>query len=96
MNQKDLKMKIGDNILEIVVHCDPGHSWAAIPSNLIFENLDISECSYQDQNTVFLEEDRDLTLWLDELKKYEIKYCFKEIIYNSEAWIRNLGRYEKQ
>ena len=95
MNQQELKQIVKDQTLEIDLISDPSHAWLKIPKSLSFD-LDYSEYSYQDKNNLYLEEDRDLGLFLEELKKHNIKYSYKEIIHNNECFVRDLMRYEKQ
>jgi len=95
MNQQELKAIVKDQTLEIDLISDPSHAWLKIPKSLSFD-IDYSEYSYQDKNNLYLEEDRDLGLFIQELKKHNIKYSYKEIIHNNECFVRDLMRYEKQ
>jgi len=95
MNQQELKEIVKDQTLEIDLIADSGHAWLKVPKSLSFD-LDYSMFSYQDANFLYLEEDRDLGIFIQELKKHDIKYSYKEIIYNDECFIRDLMRYEKQ
>ena len=95
MNQQELKEIVKDQTLEIDLISDPSHAWLKIPKSLSF-GLDYSMFSFQDTKNLYLEEDRDLSLFIQELEKYKIKYSYKEIIYNNECFVRDLMRYEKQ
>ena len=95
MNQQELKDIVKDQTLEIDLISDSGHAWLKIPKSLSFD-LDYSECSYQDAKNLYLEEDRDLGLFIEELEKHDIKYSYKEIIYNNECFVRDLMRLQKQ
>ena len=95
MNQQELKEIVKDQTLEIDLISDSGHAWLKIPKSLSFD-LDYSEYSYQDAKNLYLEEDRDLGIFIQELKKHDIKYSYNEIIYNDECFVRDLMRYEKK
>jgi hypothetical protein len=95
MNQKQLKEIVKDQTLEIDLIADSGHAWLKIPKSLAFD-LDYSMFSFQDAKNLYLEEDRDLELFIQELEKHDIKYSYNEIIYNNECFVRDLMRYEKQ
>lgn len=95
MNQQELKDIVKDQTLEIDLIADSGHAWLKIPKSLSFD-LDYSMFSYQDAKFLYLEEDCDLSLFIEELEKHDIKYSYNEIIYNDECFIRDLMRYEKQ
>ena len=58
---------------------DPGHGWVRVRrDDLIFQVIanEVTSCSYQRGNYVYLEEDYDLGLYYKELKArgYEIKW----------------------
>ena len=95
MNQQELKEIVKDQTLEIDLISDPSHGWLKIPKSLSFD-LDYSMFSYQDAKNLYLEEDRDLGLFIQELKKHDIKYSYNEIIFDNECFVRDLMRYEKQ
>ena len=82
--------------LEITFHSDPSHGWAQIPHQLIHElgiSQRISRYSYADQHYAYLEEDCDLSLFMQtaEGKGWEIN--FKDQHTNSDSFIRNYQRY---
>ena len=91
MNQQELKNIVEDSVLQIEFIQDSGHGWLKIPKELRF-NLDYSNYSYSDDKFLFLEEDRDANMWMNEIRKIGIKTEYKEIIYNHECYIRNLMR----
>ena len=95
MNQQELKQIVQNQTLEIDLIADSGHAWLKVPKSLSFD-LDYSMFSYQDTNNLYLEEDRDLGLFIQELEKHNIKYSYNEIIYNNECFVRDLMRLEKQ
>ena len=94
MNQQELKQIVKDQILEIDLISDPSHAWLKIPKSLSF-GLDYSKYSFQDTKNLYLEEDRDLGLFIQELEKHDIKYSYNEIFFD-QCFIRDLMRYEKQ
>jgi len=62
---------------KFIVFNDPSHGWAKIPRSLLWKlgiADKISRCSYQRGVYVYLEEDCDLTLFIE---KYEKLYGFK-------------------
>ena len=71
---------------------DPGHGWVRVRrDDLIFQSIanEVTSCSYQRGNYVYLEEDYDLGLYYKELKArgYEIKWksshtdkCLKSVV----------------
>ena len=66
-------------------HSDPGHAWLAVKrSELIALNIlgQISSCSYQKGDTVYLEEDCDAAVFIDAKTKrgepIPIKESFQE------------------
>ena len=95
MNQKQLKEIVKDQTLEIDLIADSGHAWLKIPKSLSFD-LDYSECSYQDAKNLYLEEDCDLPLFIQELEKHDIKYSYNEIFFNDQCFIRDLMRYQSE
>lgn len=59
------------NTVEFTLFTDAGHGWARVPHQVVKElglADQISEYSYQDSDYVYLEEDCDLHLLLDEYK----------------------------
>jgi hypothetical protein len=84
--------------LEITFHSDPSHGWAEIPHHLIHQlriEQKISRYSYADQHYTYLEEDCDLSLFMQtaEAKGWEI--TFKDKHSNNDSFIRNFQRYTK-
>jgi hypothetical protein len=77
-------------------HRDGGHSWLAVKRSLlvklgIIDN--ITECSYQKGNTVYLEEDSDVGKLLDLLKPEE--YFIKKTKFYNYSPIRKYDRFTK-
>lgn len=82
----------------ILVYADPGHAWAKVSKKeLIILGIanEISGFSYEKQDSVFLEEDSDLSKYIDALKQNNILYKFKEHHTNKRSKIRNYFSYSK-
>jgi len=65
-----------------VFHNDPGHAWLAVKRAELkrLGILDkISGCSYQNGNTVYLEEDCDASLFLDAKEKADEKVTKEQV-----------------
>lgn len=78
-------------------HEDPGHGWLAVPRTLI-DRLNIAEaispCSHQDgHGMVYLEEDRDETIFLEAADRARLSYDFDERVHGDFCFIRDLPRY---
>ena len=75
---------------------DPGHGWARVKrAELIkfgIEN-DISTYSYQRGEFAYLEEDCDLGVYLEALKKHGYTYKFKEYTTNKRSKIRSYAHF---
>ena len=72
-------------------HADPGHAWLAVKrKELIRLGIinQISSCSYQKGETVYLEEDRDAGLFMETKQKAREPVVFKET-YQDNTPIRN-------
>lgn len=57
---------------KMIIYSDPGHSWLKVHISELFKrNLinKISEYSYKRGNYVYLEEDCDMTIFIDSLKQ---------------------------
>lgn len=76
---------------------DPGHGWLSVNrknlKTLGIEN-DISEFSYQKGNRVYLEEDRDVGLFLEAAKKAGWEIIIDESFSNKRSWVRYQERYK--
>ena len=80
------------------LYSDPGHGWLQVQKKELEElNIinNVSEYSYINGEFVYLEEDRDLNLFI---KAYENKYNVKPIIkkcLQQNTGIRCYGRFKK-
>ncbi len=89
--------------MRYIKHEDPGHGWLEVGRHEL-ERLairdDISSYSYQRGDRVYLEEDCDMTTFLEALnKKQHDDNCFEDIHINyvhtdSSHWIRGLRSYQ--
>lgn len=78
-------------------YSDPGHGWLEVPKTKILElgiEDKISIYSYTNTNSVFLEEDCDLGVFLQALSEEERSSIkFREFFSNHESRIRNYPEY---
>jgi hypothetical protein len=77
----------------------PGHGWAKVKrSELIKLGIqnDITSCSYQRGEFVYLEEDQDLSTYVNALIKLDIQVQFKNKQTNKRSKIRNYESYLNQ
>ena len=68
-------------MLKFFVHTDSGHGWLAVKRALLAELgllSRVSHCSYERGASVYLEEDADATMFLNELRSRGIEFAFKE------------------
>ena len=80
-----------------IYHTDAGHGWLAVKRKELIKLgiLDkISEYSYQRGNTVYLEEDCDVPLFINARKKIDEKYQIRES-YRDNSPIRYYKRFSK-
>lgn len=85
------------NTVKIVFFSDAGHGWGRVLRNQINELRiadQISEYSYQYEGHVYLEEDRDLPLFIDALHAagFDEDVIYQEPVERSR--IRRLQRYQ--
>jgi len=80
-----------------IFHTDPGHGWLEVNrSELRRLNLldDITECSYQKGDKVFLEEDCDATRFIEAKKQAKEPFIFEEK-YEDDSPIREYRFFER-
>ena len=81
----------------IKFYSDPGHGWAAVKRKLLID-LDIADkispYSYQKGQTVYLEEDCDLSVLIDTLKSKGNTIDFKNKHTNNRSPIRTYESYK--
>ena len=83
--------------LNLTFYCDPSHGWLGVPHNLVNDlgiSQDISHYSYKDANFAYLEEDCDLSLFMDKAEAKGWSIAFTEMHTNNESPIRNKPRYK--
>jgi hypothetical protein len=91
-----VSMVMGIITLQVTFYEDPGHGWLQVPKQLIhFLALgdQISTCSYQDHDYVYLEEDLDAGIFLNAAANLGIKYKIYEV-HQEATPIRNMASYE--
>ena len=74
------------------MYCDPGHGWLAVKRNFLKKLgilSKISGYSYQKGQTVYLEEDGDLSLFLEAIEKTEVPYTIEYKHTNKTSPIRS-------
>lgn len=80
------------------VYTDPGHAWCKVPRSLLVK-LNIADkvtaYSYQRGDSVYLEEDCDLSLLVQALRDKGKTVQFKEFHTNKSSKIRAYDRYRK-
>lgn len=80
----------------ITYYADPGHAWAKVKRQDLIKlgiiNL-ISAYSYESKDFVYLEEDCDLTLYVQALKSQGIEPKFKGNQSNKQSKIRGYSRF---
>lgn len=83
--------------IKIKFYSDPGHGWAAVKRDLI-NSLGIADkithYSYQKGNTVYLEEDCDLSTLITALKDKGVSITFDERNTNNRSPIRSYEHFK--
>jgi hypothetical protein len=83
--------------IKIKFYSDPGHGWAAVKRDLI-NSLGIADkisyYSYQKGNTVYLEEDCDLSTLITTLKDKGVTVTFDERHTNNRSPIRSYEQFK--
>jgi hypothetical protein len=82
--------------MEFTFYSDPGHGWLQVPHKIIDDlgiSSKITHYSYRDQECAYLEEDCDLSLFMQEAKANGLAITFIERNFNHDCAIRNYQRY---
>ena len=82
--------------IELTFYSDPSHGWGQIPHHLIDDlgiGSKISGYSYKDLDCAYLEEDCDLSIFMQSAEAKGWKITFKERNFNHDCAIRNYKRY---
>ena len=85
---------------QYVFHEDPGHGWLEVPIETIRElglADKITPYSYMDQYSVYLEEDCDLTTFINTLKAHGIRCNPQQdfiTVYEEHTPIRNMRSFD--
>jgi hypothetical protein len=75
---------------------DPGHGWLRVPRSLLIElgiRDKITSYSYMKGNYVYLEEDQDLSTFIDAMEKVGKTVEYKESHTNKQSKIRQYDSY---
>ena len=83
-------------IKTITVYADPGHGWAKVSKKELIKlgiASEISGFSYERGEFAFLEEDSDLSKYINALRSKNIPYKFKEHHTNRRSRIREYFSY---
>jgi len=83
--------------MKIKFYEDPGHGWGAVKRSLLIElgiADKITQFSYQNGDTVYLEEDCDLGLFIDTLRSKGESVDYKKRTYYNRCPIRSYERYQ--
>ncbi len=78
------------------VYSDPQHGWCKVKRSLLVKlciDNDISSFSYERGEYVYLEEDRDMNIFITAMNNESIKFSFNELNGNRSSRIRNYNRY---
>lgn len=82
-------------MLKFMFYSDSGHGWLRVPKYLVNDLLglnEVSECSYENNGWVYLEEDCDCPKFLNKLKELNHEYTIKNSRKNGQSHIRNYGK----
>ena len=82
--------------MKITVYTDPGHGWASVKRQLVNDlgiATKVSSYSYQRGQTVYLEEDCDLSLLIGALRERGIQFTFAEKHTDRRSPIRSYDHY---
>ena len=82
--------------MKLNVYSDPQHGWCKVKRSLLVKlgiDKNISSFSYVRGDYVYLEEDRDMTIFITAMNNESIKFSFKETHGNRSSRIRNYDRY---
>ena len=83
--------------LSLIFYSDPAHGWLEVDRDHIKDLglcYRVSSASYVSDYKIYLEEDCDMTLFLDAAEQFEWIVIFHESHSNTLSTIRNLPRYE--
>ena len=78
---------------------DPGHGWLQVPRSLLHDlgiAEDISECSRQRLDDVFLEEDSDLLRFTRAMGAMGREFKVFEVHHDGDSFVRSLPSYRTE
>ena len=80
------------------VYSDPGHAWAKVPKKVLkFLEIsgEISSYSYERGDFAYLEEDCDLSIFVNACKNKGVVYKFREFYSDKSSKIRSYNSYKR-
>jgi hypothetical protein len=83
--------------LELAFYQDPSHGWVQVSHDLINRlgiGNKITPYSYMDAHSAYLEEDCDLSLFMQEAEKAGLEISFYDRNTNYDSPIRNYAHYQ--
>ena len=86
-----------DNTISLKFFSDPGHGWLRVPADLLEDwglRLKISPYSYVKGKSVYLEEDSDASIFLQEAKRRGVEVQVRSSSVNNRSTIRNYDSYD--
>jgi len=78
------------------MYSDPGHGWLKVKRDLLTKlgiNTQISSYSYQRHENVYLEEDCDMSTFIDAMKEIGVTVKYREKLTDKSSKIRSYNRY---
>lgn len=87
-----------NSYLKLTSFHDGGHGWLRVPKSeiqlAVMQGLEVSSCSYISEKYVYLEEDGDLSAWIEFRKiPREVIQAWKSRHSNGHSKIRNYPRF---
>jgi len=82
--------------MKLDFYSDPAHGWLKVPHALVNElgiANKITRYSYMDAQSAYLEEDCDLSLFMQKAEETGLKIEFVDHYTNNDSPIRKLSRY---
>jgi hypothetical protein len=82
--------------LDLAFYSDPSHGWLQVPHSLVNQlgiANKISRYSYMDANSAYLEEDCDLSIFMQKAKETGLEIGFIDRYTNYDSPIRRYNRY---
>ena len=82
--------------MNFTYHTDAGHGWLFVDNAQLaalgLQRSSFSQYSYYDNEGIYAEEDCDAGIVINTAKAKGHKFELKELVFDGDHWIRNLGR----